>query len=277
MRKIKRPNKSKSFSLQVWLYRIWISFWAVIIAALLGFIFWAYYSGFAEKKWQVLTDSIHNALSDAGFVLDDILIDGRIRTPMEDIRSALNIQSNQLITRLDMQTMQENLQKLPWIKQAVVMRQLPNVLYIQLIERKPIALWQENKKHYPLDEEGYIVNTKCLDCAYLPVVVGNSAPQKTPEFIATLEKFEMLYERVISAVLVDDRRWNLYIDDIDDGMLILLPDTDLKQAFERLTELQEKHQVLDKQIKKLDLRLSDKTVIEPKTKDAIILPDKEDK
>lgn len=277
MRKIKKTTQTKSFSIQKWLRRIWIGCCILLAAVFLGFCVWGYHSGFFQNKWKTLTFDFHSAMGDIGFTLDDIFVDGRNRSSIVDIKAALNIPENRLITTLDMKQMQENLKALPWIKDAIVMRQLPNILYIKLIERRPIALWQKNKKHYPLDEEGNVVDAMCDECPYLPVVVGDDAPQKAPEFISALEEHETLYMRTISAVLINGRRWNLYIDDIDTGMLVLLPDIDLNNAFNRLDELQKEHQVLDKKIKKLDLRFKDKTIVEPSGKDAVSLPEKKGK
>jgi cell division septal protein FtsQ len=124
---------------------------------------WGWYSGYIQRKYDILKENFHQFLADSGFVLDDILIDGRVRTPKTEIRNALNLPVDNLITTLDISAMQQNLQKLPWIKEASVTRQLPNILYLNLVERKPIALWQNGQKHYPIDEEGNIVTAHSLN------------------------------------------------------------------------------------------------------------------
>ena len=271
MRTIKKTQKQKNNSFKIWIHRIFSVFLTTVFIILVVLCLWSVYNGYAQEKWNMFINKFHTTLGNIGFELNnEALITGRKRTSEAQIIEALNIPQNKLITTLDLNRIQENLEKLPWIKQASVRRQLPNILHIYLNERKPIALWQKEQKHFPVDENGDIVNSMCDECVYLPIVVGKNAPQKAPELIKALEKFEILYTRTISAVLVSSRRWNLYIDDIENGVIVLLPDTDLTESLKRLDDLQKEHRILDKKIRKIDLRQEDKIIIKPDGKDAII-------
>lgn len=272
MRKIKKAKKT--ISLKGWLKRLKVAFWALLGILLIGFCVWIFESGIASKKWQLIQNEYHQIMGTAGFKVEDVFIEGRLRTPQNDIYTALDIPSNRIMTSVDISKMQASLMNLPWVKKASVARHLPNILYVKIEEKRPIALWQNNQKHMPLDEDGNSVDSMCEDCPYLPVVVGGKAPKHAPEFINALEIDEEIYTRTLSAVFVDGRRWNLFIDDIDNGIIVLMPDGDLKSAFERLARLQKNHKVLDKKIKKLDLRFEDKVIIEPVGKDAITILDK---
>lgn len=288
MRKIKKTKTPQKFSFRTFLHRVWISFWVVAIVCFLGFNIWGYYSGFWAKKWDKLTQSVHSGLIDAGFTLNEILITGRNRTSMEEICNIFdipketcshsNVPKDVLITSLDIQKIQEKFKALPWVRDVTIRRQLPYILHITLTERRPIALWQKNKQYYPLDEEGNVVNADCPECAQdMLLIVGENAPKNTPELIETLNKHEYIYNRTQSAKWVDNRRWNLYIDDLENGKVVLLPDSNLDGSLSRLESLQGKHGVLDKQIKSLDLRFDDRTVIETTGKESITSLKKEGK
>ena len=110
----------------------------------------------------------------------------------------------------------------------------------------------------------------------LNVVVGKNAPRKAPELIKALKQFEMLYTRTISAVLISSRRWNLYIDDVENGIIVLLPDANLTETFKRLDNLQKENGILDKKIRKIDLRQEDKIIIKPDGEEAILSDKKGD-
>lgn len=280
MRKIKKIKTTKSFSLRVFLHRMWVSFLILTAFSVFIFVVWAYHSGFAIQKWQLLTQTFHTTLKDAGFTLDEILITGRNRTPMNDICQILEIPEESCfdlkipkgrsITTLDIQQIQKNFKMLPWVKDVIIHMQLPNILHIDLTEKKPIALWQKNEQYYPLDEQGSPINAVCLECGeYMLLVVGNNAPKQTPYLIEVLEKHKNIYNRTFSAKWVDNRRWNLYIDDESNQKIILLPDSDLEESISRLDNLQTEKQVLDKQIKQLDLRIDDRVIIKPTTKQSI--------
>ena len=271
MRTIKKPQKQKKHSFKIWAHRIFIVFLIIVFVSLIGLCLCAFYNGYAQKKWNILTNKFYTTLEDVGFKLNnEAFILGRKRTSKEEIIKALNISDDKLITRLDLKRIQNNLEKLPWVERASVRRQLPDILHIYLNERKPIALWQKDKKHFPVDEKGNVVNAMCDECVYLPIVVGKNAHQKAPELINALEKFETLYTRTLSASLISSRRWNLYIDDIENGVIVLLPDTNLMESLKRLNDLQKEHGILDKKIRKIDLRQNDRIIIKPDGKDAII-------
>jgi len=175
MRTIKKTQKQKNNSFKIWIHRIFSVFLTTVFIILVVLCLWSVYNGYAQEKWNMFINKFHTTLGNIGFELNnEALITGRKRTSEAQIIEALNIPQNKLITTLDLNRIQENLEKLPWIKQASVRRQLPNILHIYLNERKPIALWQKEQKHFPVDENGDIVNSMCDECVYLPIVVGKT-------------------------------------------------------------------------------------------------------
>ena len=292
MRKVKKTKPAEKFSFHTFLHRVWISFLALITFCFIVFNIWGYYSGFWNKKLELATQGLHSGLKDAGFTLTEILIEGRNLTSMNDICKLFDISKETctdftqrdsntqtfaflpkdiLITSLDIDQLQEKFKLLPWVKEVTVRRQLPDILYIKLVERNPIALWQKNKKYYPLDEQGEVVKEECPECiqSFL-LVVGNDAPKNTPALIEALSKHDTISDRIVAAKWVDNRRWNLHIDDIEDGKKVLLPDSDLEESLNRLEKLQKERGILDKQIEMLDLRIDDRSIIKVKGKESII-------
>ena len=191
MRTINKKN-TKSFTIKMWFHRIWIAFCFLCLICFSGFCIWAWKSGVIQDTSEEIIEEFHNITGNMGFRLDDIFIDGRIRTEKTEIRTALDLPVDNLMTKLNIEQMQKNLTELPWVKEASVSRQLPNILYIRLTEKKPIALWQKGKQHYPIDEDGNIIDTKCEDCINLPIIVGDKAYLYAPKLIKTLETFAII-------------------------------------------------------------------------------------
>jgi hypothetical protein len=54
----------------------------------------------------------------------------------------------------------------------------------------------------------------------------------------------------------------------------MLPDLDLNKSLMRLDKMQKEHNILNKDIKKIDLRQLDRTIIEPRTPESISAPQK---
>ena len=74
---------------------------------------------------------------------------------------------------------------------ATVKRQLPGVIFIQLMERQPVALWQHHQRHYLVDEQGVIISSDNLQgFARLPIIVGGDAWFMLP-YIGNAGKFDI--------------------------------------------------------------------------------------
>jgi cell division protein FtsQ len=194
----------------------------------------------------------------------NIWVVGHKRTDKEDVLKALNIQLNQKMNTIDLDEKRQALEKLPWIKKAVIERKLPNQLVITVWEKTPIARWQNQGKYYLLDEDGQPVQDKQYLSEDLILVVGSDAPKHILELLKALDKVPDISTRVRSAQRIENRRWNLRLMDAEKGLEILLPQTDIDQALIRLDKQNKKAKLLKKDIESIDIRLSDRIIVHPK-------------
>ena len=153
------------------------------------------------------------------------------------------------------------MQALPWVRHASVRRVLPDTLVVEIIERRPLALWQHDKKFALIDEEGHVILREDVGpFSRLMVVVGEDAPANAMALVRMLASEPDLMARVKAAVRVGGRRWNLHMAD---GIDVKLPEQDPERAWRRLGDYQRQHRVLDKPVRVLDLRLDDRLVVRP--------------
>lgn len=262
MRKIKKQKGKKKLTVRQIIMRTVKSFFFVVFLCVLGWLLWGFQTGYIQHKWIEAKICFHTEMGKAGFVVDEAFIDGRIRTPFADIQQALDLKQGTPMTLVDIEQMKSRLEELPWIKSATIKRKLPNILSIYLTERRPIALWQKNNVHHPLDEDGQVIATSAKGLEYLIITVGDDAPQHTPELIDALMPYPELTRRVISAVRIGGRRWNLILDDVQNGMLIFLPEENIKEALNRLDKLNKEHALLNRQLTRIDLRLPDRLIVQ---------------
>ena len=255
-----------------------------IFCCLLLFCIHAFNSGLIQHKIELLKTYWWQFFTDMGFSLqqeDGILMKGRDKTDAEEIKKIVNsIASsvNYSILRLNVNEIQDKLKKLPWIKNVQVTRKLPNFLFIEIVEKKSIALFKEQNNYYPIDETGNIINAKeDGNFEEAIIIVGKGSVKKTPELITALNKKTALKERVMGAKYISERRWRLYIDDLENGVVIDLSEAPLEENLTRLEELQQKYKIFDKQAKRVDLRLKDRAIIEPLTPNSILKPFSENK
>src|SRR6201987_2384331 len=136
-----------------------------------------------------------------GFTVADITVEGRETTDRETILAALGAGPGTPILAVNPTRAKEQLETLPWVRSAVVERRLPDTLYVSLVERKPLALWQHGGKLELIDREGAAIPGTRLDWfAKLPMVVGEHAPSHAAEFLDMLASEPDLAARVSAAI-----------------------------------------------------------------------------
>ena len=93
---------------------------------------------------------------------------------------------------------------------------------------------------------------------HLVTLVGDDAPKGAPELLALLATEPQLERRVTAAIRVGERRWNLQMDN---GIDVRLPETDIGAAWTQLAQLERDQKVLGRDVVTIDLRLPDRFVI----------------
>src|SRR5208283_4587532 len=153
----------------------------------------------------------------------------------------------------------EQLESLPWVRSAVIERRLPDTLYVSLVERKPLALWQHGGKLELIDREGAVIPVTRLDrFAKLPMVVGEGAASHAAEVLDMLASESDLASRVTAAIRVGDRRWNLRIDN---AIEVLLPADEPASAWAQLARMERSSAILERDVQTVDIRLPDRLVL----------------
>ena len=161
--------------------------------------------------------------------------------------------------------MRARLEGLSWVESATVERRLPGTLVVRLTERRPFALWQHQGRFVLIDRAGARVAEQDVtrDAAafsQLPLVVGAGAPERAAGLLDQLAAQPDLKARVVAAVRVGERRWNLRLAN---GADVLLPEGAEAKAMARLMELHAAQALLDRPLQSFDLRLPDRMVVRP--------------
>jgi len=195
-----------------------------------------------------------------GLVVNDIEVDGRATTDRETILAALGAQRGTPILAVSPSRAKEQLEALPWVRSASIERRLPATIYVHLIERKPLAVWQHDGKQELIDQDGTVIPVTDLSrFARLPSVVGgDDARRDAGAMVAILQTEPALAPRVTALIYVGDRRWNLRIDNAID---VLLPEDEPGQAWSRLASLERTTQLLQRDVQTIDMRLPDRLVM----------------
>jgi cell division protein FtsQ len=262
MRRVMRtmPQRSRRQGVVRGLYRIglWISVPVLISGSVYGTVQLSH-SPLGQSLLQSAAEKVVQATGLLGLTVSDIRVEGRETTDPETILAALAAGPGTPILAVNPARAKEQLEALPWVHTAVIERRLPSTLYVRLVERKPLALWQHGGKLELIDREGAVIPVTGLDrFAKLPMVVGEGAASHAAEFLAVLASEPDLAARVTAAIRVGDRRWNLRIDNAVD---VLLPAEAAASAWSQLARLERSSAILKREVQTIDMRLPDRLVL----------------
>ena len=236
-------------------------YWALLVIAVAGF-----YGGIiagrtpAGQAFMAQTvDGFVGMTAAIGLVVTNIEVEGRDTTDAATVMAALAAARGTPILSVSPNRAKEQLEKLPWVRSATIERRLPGTLFVRLVERRPLAVWQHGGIQQLIDREGAVIAVEDLSrFARLPIVVGDDAAPNAASLIDTLASEPELAARVTAAVRVGGRRWNLRIDDVID---VLLPEEGAAAAWSRLAELERANALLKRDVQTVDLRLPDRLVL----------------
>ncbi len=203
------------------------------------------------------------ASAQLGLSVQEIFVEGRGETPGADVLEVLDVSRGTPILTFDPALAKADLEKLPWVRTAAVERRLPDTVYVRLKERRPLALWQHHGKYALIGDDGQeIGGTDIARFGHLPVVVGDDAPRHAAGLLSLLSTEPDLERRVVAAVRVGERRWNLRIDaGADRTIEVQLPEINPAAAWSRLAEAVRAAGLFERNVVNVDLRLPDRLVV----------------
>ena len=233
-----------------------ISFASVLAVGACGYGFWGWKSGFVQEVGAQTQRGMVMLSARMGFVVHDIYLEGRETVSLEAIRRTAQIERGDPLFAASPQEIKARLETIPAIKVAEIERMMPGAIHIHITERKPIALWQNDGQMHLIDDNGVVMTAGDIaKWSNLLLVVGPDAPKHSSELLTILGKNPELFKQIKAAVRVGGRRWNIRFHN---GVEVKLPEQNVAEAWNRLAEMQQAQNVLERDIVAIDLRLADR-------------------
>lgn len=253
--------------------RVWFALKiALCVAVVVGLGVWVMASGYIVEAGGWTNRQMVSLSGAMGLRVADVIVEGRNHISAQDLKQTIAVERGDPLLGIDIDELHARLMALPWVKDVRVRRALPDRLIITIDERQPVALWRDAPGGAAIiDEEGVALTRSDLG-AYgtLLSVEGKGADKEASKLIALLKGQPDIAVRVKKAVRVSERRWDLLIDG---GTIIRLPEDDPGFALARASRAQAQEKILDQSLKAIDLRQSDRIILEgtPGTKDRDLL------
>ncbi len=232
---------------------------STLILGLAGGMFWANSTGRVDAAFDAIDSFGADTSRRAGFIVSDVLVEGRNRLGQTDILAALDIEQGMPIFTFSPEQARDRISQLGWVETASVARRLPNTIFVTITEREPLAVWQLEGRLALIDANGSVITQDGLnEYSDLIQVVGPDAEVHAGDLIAALHQHPEIEAEIAAAVWISDRRWNLVMRQ---GTVVRLPAGSIETALVHLVEMQRDYTVLGQEIVSIDLRLPDRLVV----------------
>lgn len=169
--------------------------------------------------------AVGEGIGEAGFRVNNVQITGLARMDQNTIYKIALEQPSLAMPLVDLEKTRERLvAHSGWIEDAHVSRRLPDTLLVQIVERTPAAIWQNNGQLALIAANGtYLEPVQPDAMPDLPLVVGDHANEQQESYDHLLAAAPALRPQVKAATWVGNRRWNLTFDS---GETLELPEGD---------------------------------------------------
>lgn len=196
--------------------------------------------------------AVGGELADLGFRLKAVHVQGASTMATDDILKATGVYRDQPVLDLDLEEVRQRVERVGWVKEARVVRLLPDTLVVAVVERRQLAVWQSGGRSRVIDATGRVIpEADPRQFPTLPLIVGAGANEFAAEILPEIAVRPRLAERVEALVRVDRRRWDLRLKD---GSLVQLPAVGEGAALIQLEQLDQRSRILELGFERIDLR-----------------------
>jgi cell division protein FtsQ len=234
---------------------------AVIVAAILAF-----------RLPQLAGIALGEGVGGAGFTLKRVEITGAERVSRLAIYNVAFDQDSMAMPLIDLAATRARLMRFGWIREARVSRRLPDTLVIDIVERQPVAIWQNSQQLSLIDSDGVVLEPVRIDhMPNLPLVIGPNANRHIGGLGTLMQAAPRLRPQISGATWVGQRRWDIRFQS---GELLTLPegDDEARRAISRFAMMDQQDPLLGRGFARIDMRDPRRTYIRISREPGAIVP-----
>lgn len=237
--------------------------WFVVAALVVAAIVAAQWFGLTTAAYQ----QYGQLAARVGFEVKDVEVTGMDRVDQLKVYDIVLAEMDRSMPMVDIEKVRTDLLQYGWIKDARVSRRLPDTLAVEIVERKPTAVWQRGGKYSLIDAEGVVLeNVKVSAVGELPLLNGPDANRHAVALGELLNRATALKAQVAGASWIGNRRWDLRFKT---GETLALPEGEnaAAEALLNFARMDGIHRLLGRDLIHFDLRDPDRAYFRkaPKT------------
>ncbi len=246
----------------------WIALWigglALVLAAIAAIL--------SLQVPQLVGTAVAETVGQAGFAMRRVEIKGARRVSRLDIYNIAFDQPSMAMPLVDLDATRARLMQLGWVKEARVHRRLPDTLVIDVVERRPAAIWQNARRLALIDAEGVVLEPVRVDSMPdLPLVIGQEANRHLSVLDGLLRGAPHLRPQVTGASWVGGRRWDIRFQT---GETLSLPEgADASgRAMRNFARMDQQTQLLGRGFARFDMRIPGRFIVRVSREPGSVVP-----
>jgi cell division protein FtsQ len=219
-----------------------------MMIALAGALLWAL------RIPQMVGGTLGESVGEMGFAMKRVEIKGAVHIRQLDVYNIAFDQPSSAMPLVDLEATRQRLLQFGWVRDARVSRRLPDTLVVDIVERRPAAIWQFNQRLALIDMDGVVLEPVRLDAMPdLPLLVGPAANLHAAELARLTEAAPNLKPAMAGATWVGGRRWDLRFQS---GEVLALPEGEAaaRRALAKFASMDQSVQLLGKGYVRIDMR-----------------------
>ena len=156
---------------------------------------------------------------------------------------------------LDLSILNNRIHAVPGVRNAATRRMPNGTLRVRVELHKTVAQWTDGTAFYPLAADGTTVEIPSETRDVDAVVFRGALPDDISDITNAAQPIAISIDYL---EWIENRRWNIITQN---GITVMLPETDPTGAIRGFISLNEKHNILERDIKTIDMRDSARILV----------------
>ena len=229
-----------------------VIYWSILLFILV--LSSLYFFGKSNKNYLInQLKPLDQFLINNGFEIKNILISGTHNLSQDYLRNIINTQNHINILNVNLHSIYNKIIQNSWVEEIYVERILPDTIKIKVLEKKPIAIWQNHKGNKLITINGDVISHANVNkfTNSFPIIKGEKSKENISSILKILETNKNFAKNIWSLTFINQRRWDLHFNQ---GLIVRLPSQDVIKAWQKIIKLQTNYNILNLKLTEIDLR-----------------------
>jgi cell division protein FtsQ len=228
---------------------------------------------FTGVGWSTYT-AVHYLRTAPGFDVKALSVSG-VSGPLKRVTEAQIVGQAEFevgtnVFRVDLDAIRERVERLQWVRYALVQRVLPDQIIIKVVEREPIGLARIREEVYQFDADAMILDLDTISSASFPILDGLHSDDSKGN-LAKVEVYRKVLEELgqteLSEVRLNDAH-EVSVVSVSDPLVVSLGAADFRTRWIKYLQLKAQIQQQYPQAVTIDLRFKNQVIVRMKDDDS---------